>query len=191
MKNIVEFIRAVLRHWVYLLTSSAAIALVTTWEHIHGSSIEARVFNVLALLLLGVAFFKSWSEEHLKVGRLINELASARDELKLARQKLLEDEASTKFLNAQRMELEVQQSEREAAKKREEKIRFLTAPGSGIREYAQKELSRVGQKLAFTADTLASVLNTPQSEIEEALIILKSRGFARETTIKGRWIIEP
>jgi len=52
------------------------------------------------------------------------------------------------------------------------------------------ETARKNCAQAFTVDELATSLTAPQSEIEEALRILRSRGFAHETSIAGNWFIK-
>jgi hypothetical protein len=66
----------------------------------------------------------------------------------------------------------------------------LTAPDSGIRQCVAAETARKKCAQAFTVGMLASSLTASQSEIEEALRILRSRGFAKETSLPGHWFIQ-
>jgi len=79
---------------------------------------------------------------------------------------------------------------RQAEEEREARMKFLTAPDTGIRQFVAAETARKNCAQAFTVDELATSLTAPQSEIEEALRILRSRGFAHETSIAGNWFIK-
>ena len=68
-------------------------------------------------------------------------------------------------------------------------MKFLTAPDTGIRQFVAAETARKKCAQAFTLDVLASALAASQSEVEEALRILRSRGFANETSISGHWFV--
>src|SRR5260221_3531808 len=191
MKNIVLFVRQVLKHWIYFLTSSAPVAGVTVWEHIYGSSVKAKPFAVLSFALYTMAFYRVWLEQHLNEARLVLDLTKVHQELATERAKKLAEVAQAKLLDAQREEIEAAKVQREAIAKHEERIRVLTASDSGIRFYVRRETSRIGQTAAFTADLLASALMTSKEEIQEALLVLKSRGRAEETPFRGRWLIHP
>jgi hypothetical protein len=99
-------------------------------------------------------------------------------------------DAQTKLLNAQLEEVEARQKARQAEQEHEARMKFLTAPDSGIREYVATRRARVRSTEAFTVDMLATALTASKSEIEEALRILRSRGFAKETSLPGHWFIE-
>jgi len=100
------------------------------------------------------------------------------------------EDAQAKLLDAQMQEIEARRKARQAEEEHEARMKFLTAPDTGIRQFVAAETTRKKCAQAFTVDMLASSLSTPQSEIEEALRILKSRGFARETNLAGNWFIQ-
>jgi hypothetical protein len=107
----------------------------------------------------------------------------------LLKRKPVED-AQAKLLEAQMQEIEARRKSRQTEEEREARMKFLTAPDTGIRQFVAAETARKNCPQAFTVDMLASSLTAPQSEIEEALRILRSRGFAHETSIAGHWFIK-
>ena len=100
------------------------------------------------------------------------------------------DDAQAKLLNAQMGEIEARRKARQAEEEHESRMKMLTAPDTGIRQFVAAETARRKCAQAFTADMLASSLAASQAEIEEALRILRSRGFAKETSLPGHWFIE-
>ncbi len=100
------------------------------------------------------------------------------------------DDAQAKLLNAQMGEIEARRKARQAEEEHESRMKMLTAPDTGIRQFVAAETARQKCAQAFTADMLASSLAASQSEIEEALRILRSRGFAKETSLPGNWFIQ-
>lgn len=107
----------------------------------------------------------------------------------LLNKKLVED-SQAKLLDAQMEEIEARRKSRQAEEEHEARMKFLTAPDTGIRQFVAAETARKKCPQAFTADMLASSLAASQSEIEEALRILRSRGFAKETSLPGHWFIQ-
>jgi hypothetical protein len=107
----------------------------------------------------------------------------------LLKRKPVED-AQAKLLDAQMEEIEARRKSRQAEEEHEARMKFLTAPDTGIRQFVAEETARTKCPQAFTLDMLASSLTAPQSEIEEALRILRSRGFAKETSLPGHWFIQ-
>lgn len=100
------------------------------------------------------------------------------------------ENAQAKLLDAQMEEIEVRRKSRQAEVEHEARMKFLTAPDTGIRQFVATETARKKCAQAFTVDMLASSLTASKSEIEEALRILRSRGFARETNLAGNWFIQ-
>jgi hypothetical protein len=100
------------------------------------------------------------------------------------------ENSQAKLLNAQMEEIEARRKSRHAEEDREARMKFLTAPDTGIRQFVAAETARKKCAQAFTADMLASSLAASQSEIEEALRILRLRGFANETNLPGHWFIQ-
>ncbi len=100
------------------------------------------------------------------------------------------EDSQAKLLDAQMEEIEARRKSRQAEEEHEARMKFLTAPDTGIREFVAEEAARKGCPQAFTPDMLASSLTASQSEIEEALRILRSRGFAKETSLPGHWFIQ-
>jgi hypothetical protein len=99
-------------------------------------------------------------------------------------------DGQTQLLAAQLEEVEARQKARHMEEEHEARMKSLTAPDSGIREYVAARRMRRNSSEAFTVDMLASALNASKAEIEEALRILRSRGFAKETSLPGHWFIE-
>ena len=99
-------------------------------------------------------------------------------------------DAQAQLLAAQLEEVEARQKARHMEEEHEARMKSLTAPDSGIREYVAARRMRRNSSEAFTVDMLASALNASKAEIEEALRILRSRGFAKETSLPGHWFIE-
>ncbi len=100
------------------------------------------------------------------------------------------DDAQAKLLDAQMEEIEARRKARQAEEEHEARMKFLTAPDSGIRRFVAEETARKGCALPFTVDMLASALAASKSDIEEGLRILRSRGFAKETSLSGHWFIQ-
>ena len=100
------------------------------------------------------------------------------------------ENAQAKLLDAQMEEIEARRKSRQAEEEHEARMKFLTAPDTGIRQFVASETARKKCAQAFTVDMLASSLAASQSEIEEALRILRSRGFAKETSLPGHWFIQ-
>ena len=107
----------------------------------------------------------------------------------LLKRKPVED-AQAKLLDTQMEEIEARRKSRQAEEEHEARMKFLTAPDTGIRQYVATETARKHSTQAFTVDMLASSLEASKSEIEEALRILRSRGFAKETSLPGHWFIQ-
>lgn len=107
----------------------------------------------------------------------------------LLKRKPVED-AQAKLLDAQMEEIETRRKSRQAEGEHDARMKFLTAPDTGIRQFVAAETARKKCAQAFTVDMLASSLGVSQSEIEEALRILRSRGFAKETSLPGHWFIQ-
>ena len=106
--------------------------------------------------------------------------------LEAANAKNTADEAQARLYNAQREEIETRQRERHAQEQHEERMRFLTAPGKGIRLVVREETTRKHSTQAFTAAILAKLLAA--SEIEEALMILANQGIARRTALPSHLV---
>jgi hypothetical protein len=131
--------------------------------------------------------------------RVVDHMQLAEEEFRIAKitdkgrlllnQKPVED-AQAKLLDAQMQEIEVRRKARQAEEEHEARMKFLTAPDTGIRQFVAAETARKKCPQAFTVDMLASSLTASPSEIEEALRILRSRGFARETNLAGNWFIQ-
>ena len=107
----------------------------------------------------------------------------------LLKEKQVEN-AQAKLLDAQMEEIEARRKARQVEEEHEARMRFLTAPDTGIRQYVATETTRKHSTQAFTVDMLVSSLEASKSEIEEALRILRSRGFAKETSLPGHWFIQ-
>jgi len=105
------------------------------------------------------------------------------------------DELETRLTQARLEEVNAQTKRREAQEQHDERIRLLTAPDSGIRAFAKQKMqqaqARMGANMLipFTVEELVSGLGAPQSEVEEALEMLKWRGHAKRTSLPGRWVI--
>lgn len=108
---------------------------------------------------------------------------------RLLKRKPVED-AQTKLLAAQLEEIEGRKKARQAEEEHEVRMKFLTAPDTGIRHFVATETTRKHSTQAFTVDMLASSLTASKAEIEEALGILRSRGIAKETSLPGHWFIQ-
>lgn len=191
MKDFLYFIRAVVRNSIYLLTSSAVVALITVYEHVRGSSIAAELFLLISAGLLMGAFYKTWLEERQEAIRLESDLSNTRTDLEKERARRPTEEAQAKLLDAQREEIEVRKKARQIEAEHEDRMKFLTAPDRGIRLLVAEKTNRSNSAVVFTADEIASALAATKPEIEEALLILKFRGFAKETALSGRWLIHP
>lgn len=100
------------------------------------------------------------------------------------------ENSQAKLLAAQMEEIEARKKSRQAEEEREARMNSLTAPDTGIRQFVAAETARKKCAQAFTVDMLASSLAASQSEIEEALRILRLRGFAKETSLSGHWFIQ-
>ena len=185
MKNVVYFIRAVARNSIYYLTSSAAAALITVYEHVRGASIAARLFLVVAVGLLMGAFYKTWLEERQRIVALESEVLSTRKDLETERARRPVEEAQAKLLDAQREEIEARKKARQAQEEHEERMRLLTAPDTGIRHFVTVATSGKHSSAVFTAEMLAVGLQSSKSEIEEALRILRLRDLPRKRGCRG------
>lgn len=191
MKPLVSFARAIVRNSIYFLTSSFAAALLTVYEHLRGSSLTAGLFLVLTIGLLMAACYRAWLEERQRAAALESELSNTRRDLEAERARKPFEEAQAKLLDAQREEMEVQKRVRETEKEHDERMKFLTAPDRGIRLFVADQTTGENSTFAFTADMLAESLFASKTEIEEALRILESQGFAKETKLPGHWFIRP
>jgi hypothetical protein len=100
------------------------------------------------------------------------------------------EEPQSKLLGAQLEEIEARKKSRQASEEHEGRMKSLTAPDSGIRPFVAARRTRANSTEAFTVDMLATALSAPHAEIEEALRILRSRGFAKETSLPGHWFID-
>lgn len=100
------------------------------------------------------------------------------------------EDSQAKLLDAQMEEIEARRKSRQAEEEHEARMKSLTAPDTGIRQFVAAETARKKCAQAFTADMLASSLAASQTEIEEALRILRLRGFAKETSLPGHWFIQ-
>jgi hypothetical protein len=112
------------------------------------------------------------------------------DKGKLLLKRKLVGDTQTKLLDAQLEEIETRKKARQAEEEHEVRMKFLTAPDTGIRQFVAAETARKRCAQAFTVEMLASSLTASQSEIEEALRSLRSRGFAKETSLPGHWFIQ-
>lgn len=74
-----------------------------------------------------------------------------------------------------------------AEEERETRMKLLTGP-AGIRHFVAKEIARKKCPQAFTIPELASLVRASESEVEEALRIMRSREHAKETS-PGHWFI--
>jgi hypothetical protein len=191
MMNFVLFLRAMLRHATVLVTSSFLAAVVTEYEHVRGSSTTARAFLALTGMFLVAAAYRTWLEERQKVIALGADLAALRIELAAEQAKKPAEEAQARLLDAQREEIEVRRQAREVEEEHQKRMTFLTAPDSGIRLLVRHELAGKQSNRVFLAEEIASTLAVSQSEVEEALRILRSQGYANETSFHGRWLIQP
>src|ERR1700746_2132180 len=64
MNDFALFAKSVWRHSVRELTSSAAVAALSIWEHLFGSAVRGWVFLSITFLLVVWAFYKAWLDEH-------------------------------------------------------------------------------------------------------------------------------
>lgn len=64
MNDFELFAKSVWRHSIRELTSSAAIAALSIWEHLFGSAVRGWVFLAITFLLVAWAFYKAWLDEH-------------------------------------------------------------------------------------------------------------------------------
>lgn len=180
-----------------LLTGSAAAAGIAIWEHYKGVSIGSLMFSVIALSLLIVAFFRAWRDEH--TARLNeqserisieSELSKTRMALEAERSKRKLEDVQASVAEIQLEKLTVEKAKQEAQEKHDERIRFLTAPNTGIRFYAAEQVRlRRLSAAAFTVEQLVQGMCAKQDEIEEALRVLRGRGHAKETSLPGHWYI--
>jgi hypothetical protein len=169
VRNFLYFLKALWRQAVYLLTSSG-IAAAAIYEHWRGESIPAKASLLIAAILLVRALYKTWLGEH--------------QELEAAKANHPVEVAQARLYDAEREEIE-------RRRKREERMKELTAPGSGIRQLVAKEIEIRKATMVYTTERLAEVSGASQAEIEEAIRILESQGFARQTKIHVRWLIFP
>ena len=199
ISDIFLFAKAVRKHYIILLTGSTAVAIAAVWEHYRGASIGWSIFFTGAALLLIGAFFRAWRDEHLsrlneqsKRISIESEVAKIRAELDAERSKKGLEEVQMKLAEANLERLTVENRKREEQEKHDERIRFLTAPDTGIRFYAreQKRLRQLpDQAIAFSVNDLITGMCAQQGEIEEAVRILNSRGLAKGTAFPGHWAI--
>ncbi len=68
------------------------------------------------------------------------------------------EDSQAKLLDAQMEEVEARRKSRQAEEEHEARMKFLTAPDTGIREFVAEEAARKGCPQAFTLDMLASSL---------------------------------
>lgn len=197
LRDIWQFAKAVWKHYIILLTSSAVVAAVMFWEHYRGISIGTRIFFGIAALLLIVAFFRTWRDEYTtrlsEQSKRIStelELSKTRTELDTERSKLGLEEVQAKLAEANLEVLTAGKNKREAQEKHDERIRFLSAPDTGIRSYAaQQRQIRGVPAVVVTVEQLVTEMCAKQDEIEEALRVLRSQGYVKETSLPGRWYI--
>lgn len=64
MNDFELFAKSVWRHSIRELTSSAAVAALSIWEHLFGSAVRGWVFLAITFLLVVWAFYKAWLDEH-------------------------------------------------------------------------------------------------------------------------------
>jgi hypothetical protein len=99
---------------------------------------------------------------------------------------------SAKLPNAELEGVESHQEAGSAEADHATRVEFLTGT-AGIRAFVsrqyQKERYTEWRRLTFTVEMLASALSATHSEVEEALVIVRSRGHAKETSEKGHWEI--
>jgi len=82
MNDFVLFAKSVWRHSVRELTSSAAVAALSIWEHLFGSAVRGWVFLAITFLLVVWAFYKAWLDEHrMLVSERKNPVESSRVEV--------------------------------------------------------------------------------------------------------------
>lgn len=171
-----QFVRSVWKHLVHMLTSGAAAALVTVWDHVRVQTIGKSVLFAMTMLFLLQAFYKSWRDEYLKRIRVASELSDMRLALETERAKKTLQDSEARLAEARIDEISAQKRKREADERHTERMRFLTAPDSGIRYYVQqlKGMRRLST-MAFAVEHVAEGLSVTHEEIEEALLLLKSR----------------
>jgi hypothetical protein len=128
--------------------------------------------------------------DHMQLAEGELRIAEMTDKGRLLLKKKPVEDAQAKLLNAQMEEIEARRKARQAEEEHEARMKVLTAPDSGIREFVATRRTRRNSTEAFTAEMLASALSAPQSEIEEALRVLRSGGFANETSLPGNWFIQ-
>jgi hypothetical protein len=63
--DLYEFVKAVLTHWIALMSGLAAL-LITVWEKVREKQLAKRFFNLIAVLCIFTAFFFAWRDEHSK-----------------------------------------------------------------------------------------------------------------------------
>jgi hypothetical protein len=123
-----------------------------------------------------------------KAEYLVTKITDAGSTLLVARAPVRD--AAAELLDAQLEEIEARKKARQAEEEHKARMKVLTAPDSGIREFVATRRTRTNSSEAFTVDMLASGLTASKSDIEEALRILRSRGFAKETSLAGHWFIQ-
>jgi hypothetical protein len=191
MKNFFVFLQSVTKNSTALVTSSAVSAVITVLEHVRGSSVTARTFLAITIGFFIWAVYKAWLEERSKAIALESILATVRTELNAEKLKKPAEEAQARLLDAQREEIELRQRARQVEEQHRERMAFLTAPDTGIRFLVRQENQGRQMNRVYLAADLATALAASQVEIEEALRLLRSQGFATETRFQGRWLIQP
>jgi len=101
------------------------------------------------------------------------------------------EEAQTELLDAQLEEIEAQKKACQAEEGHQARMKFLTAPDSGIRQFVADAAPRRNSTVVFTADMLAVGVKATKAEVEEALRILEQQGFASPAGLPGYWSIKP
>src|ERR1700738_2137238 len=69
LRDIVAFLRAVLRHWVVLM-GGVIMSLITLIERERGDAISPKVYWPIIAGFVGVAVFLAWRTERQQWGRL-------------------------------------------------------------------------------------------------------------------------
>ena len=66
IKNLMMFIRSLLRHWVPLITGSIAVAAVGIYEHNSASSLAWSKYVYIVEISIFVSCFLAWRTEHVR-----------------------------------------------------------------------------------------------------------------------------
>ena len=59
-----NFIRAVLSHWVGLMSGGVIVVAVGVWERLAGRNVPLHVYLILVLLFIILACFLAWKDAH-------------------------------------------------------------------------------------------------------------------------------